>query len=148
MKTEDIPILLSGLSLIFSLVALSTSHSHHESPHEVIENVDTVEVVSEWDSLISALIHVESNGNDNAINPTSGASGCLQLMPIFVDEVNRVALTSYTYDDRFDREKSIEMFNEYQAHYNPERDIHEAIRRHNPTAGEWYYNRVINAMNQ
>ena len=109
-----------------------------------VEYHTTVEV-SDWDRLVEALIKVESNGNESAVNP-SGASGVLQLMECYVDEVNRIGGTDYTYEDRFDKAKSIEMFNLYNQYYNPEHDIYEAIRRHNPGAGSWYKERVFNAM--
>ncbi len=65
--------------------------------------------------LLLALIMVESHGNDNAVN--SHATGCLQITPILVKDVNRIADTNYTLKDRFDRNKSIEMAQIYLQYY-------------------------------
>ena len=65
--------------------------------------------------LLLALIMVESHGNDNAVN--SHAAGCLQITPILVKDVNRIAGTNFTLEDRFDRQKSIEMAQIYLTYY-------------------------------
>jgi hypothetical protein len=65
--------------------------------------------------LIKAIIEVESSGSDKAFNKSENAVGCLQIRPIMVREVNRLLkrareLPKYTLKDRWDREKSIEIF--------------------------------------
>jgi hypothetical protein len=88
----------------------------------VKEDTTSVEVVSlktqtelTWDDFVSAVIYVESRGNDSAYNTKEDAAGCLQIRPIMVREVNRNlrkwnAPFRYTLDDRWDRQKSIDMF--------------------------------------
>jgi hypothetical protein len=68
-------------------------------------------------TLISALIMVESSGNDNAVGYTGNCYGCLQLKTIYIKDVNRIAGTSYTITEAFDRAKSIDMFRIYINHY-------------------------------
>ena len=64
------------------------------------------------DNLIDAVIHVESRGNINAHNVGEDAVGVLQIRPIMVQEVNRVlGVDKYTLMDRWNKQKSIEMFN-------------------------------------
>lgn len=64
------------------------------------------------DNLIDAVIHVESRGDINAHNVGEDAVGVLQIRPIMVQEVNRVlGFDKYTLIDRWDKQKSIEMFN-------------------------------------
>jgi hypothetical protein len=64
------------------------------------------------DNLIHAIIHVESRGNTHAHNVSEDAVGVLQIRPIMVKEVNRVlGFDKYTLQDRWDKKKSIEMFN-------------------------------------
>ena len=64
------------------------------------------------DNLIDAVIHVESRGDINAHNVGEDAVGVLQIRPIMVQEVNRVlGFDKYTLQDRWDKQKSIEMFN-------------------------------------
>ena len=61
------------------------------------------------------MIQVESEGNDSAYCASENAAGCLQIRPIMLQEVNRILrlqgkLKRYTLNDRWNREKSIEMF--------------------------------------
>ena len=61
------------------------------------------------------LIFIESGGNDKAVN--GEAAGCLQITPILVKDVNRIAGKNFTLEDRFDRQKSIEMAQIYLTYY-------------------------------
>ena len=46
---------------------------------------DTIDADSiKWNNLIKAIIEVESEGKIDAVNDRSGATGVIQLMPIFV----------------------------------------------------------------
>ena len=65
--------------------------------------------------MISAMIQVESEGNDSAYCASENAAGCLQIRPIMLQEVNRILKLQgkpkrYTLNDRWNREKSIKMF--------------------------------------
>jgi hypothetical protein len=78
--------------------------------------------VKEWDTFIDAVIHVESRGNDSAIGDNGKAVGCLQIHTIAVLEVNRLLAKcsipiTYLLEDRYSREKSIEMFNIISEEY-------------------------------
>ncbi len=72
--------------------------------------------------LLSAIIHVESSNNDSAYHKGEDAVGCLQIRQCMVNDVNRILKRQksdkrYTYDDRWLRYKSIEMFEVYCKHY-------------------------------
>ena len=72
--------------------------------------------------LLSAIIQVESSGRDSAYNASEDAVGCLQIRKCMVNDINRIlkrqkSNTRFTYDDRWLRHKSIEMFNIYCNHY-------------------------------
>ena len=91
----------------------------------LIKEVDTLNYKLEiWDgipnmSTINALIHVESSNNDFAYNESEDAVGCLQIRKTMVNDVNRILKNNfYSYEDRWDREKSIEMLRIYCNHYN------------------------------
>jgi len=71
-------------------------------------------------TLILALIQVESNGNLNAIGDCGKAYGCLQIHRDYVIDVNVATDSSYTHEDAFDKEKSIEMFLIYMSIYATE----------------------------
>ena len=69
------------------------------------------------DSLIEAIIHVESRGDSMAYNAKEDAVGVLQIRPIMMREVNRLLQENkYTLADRWSKSKSIEMFNVIKAH--------------------------------
>jgi hypothetical protein len=73
--------------------------------------------------LLSAMIHVESRGNDSAFCAHEDAVGCLQIRPCMVYDVNRILkkrnkTISFCLSDRWDRDKSIEMFYVYTNYYN------------------------------
>jgi len=72
---------------------------------------------ADLEKLIPALIAVESRGNNHAIGDSGKAVGCLQIWPIMVEDVNRISHMHYTFADRYDREKSIEMCRIYLNHY-------------------------------
>ena len=97
-----------------------------------------------WNHLVQAIINVESEGVEDTINENSGASGVLQIMPVYVQEANRIlGVHKFTLKDRFNREASVRMFNVIQDYHNPSHNIQLAIKLHNPNAGAEYYNRVI-----
>ena len=73
--------------------------------------------------LLSALMMVESRNNDSAHAIGEDAVGCLQIRKTMVDDVNRILKRnkknySFTYEDRWSRQKSIMMFEIYCDHYN------------------------------
>lgn len=84
-----------------------------------------------WNILIKAISAVESKGDPKITNGRH--AGILQISPILVDECNRIGKEKknkkrFTYNDRFNVGKSIEMFNIIQDFYNPSHNIEKAIR--------------------
>ena len=68
-------------------------------------------------NLIDAIIYVESRGDTNAHNISEDAVGCLQIRPIMLREVNRLlGYNKYKLADRWNKQKSIEMFNVIKEH--------------------------------
>jgi len=66
--------------------------------------------------LLSTLIQIESNGNDQA-KGRHGELGALQIKPIMVRDVNRIMGTSYTHAQVTNRAISIFIAESYFAHY-------------------------------
>jgi soluble lytic murein transglycosylase-like protein len=66
--------------------------------------------------LLSALIQVESGGNDHA-RGRHGEFGALQIKPIMVRDVNRIMGTHYTHAQVTNRAISIFIAESYFAHY-------------------------------
>ena len=68
------------------------------------------------DSLIAAIIYVESRGDSMAYNKREDAVGVLQIRPIMLREVNRLlGYNKYKLSDRWNVAKSKEMFNIVKA---------------------------------
>ena len=72
--------------------------------------------------LLSSIMQVESNNNDSAYHKGEDAVGCLQIRKCMVNDVNRIlkrqgSYTRFTYDDRWLRSKSVQMFGIYCKHY-------------------------------
>ena len=106
-----------------------------------------------WNYFIEAVIWQESRGVTNAIGDNGQAVGVLQIHPIMVREANRILALqginrAYTYEDRYDREKSIEMFNIVQNFYNKEHDFELALRIWNRYHPESYKTRIFEKYNE
>lgn len=100
-----------------------------------------------WERLVHAICMVGSSCDDNARNKTSSASGRFQMLKIYVDEVNRIeGKRIYSYNDRFNPIKAREMFDIYQQHYNPNKDIDKAIVLHRGKVSEKYIKKVKSEM--
>ena len=92
--------------------------------------IDTVEVIEEdgirWytlDTLVSAIMFIESSYNDSAYRADEDAVGCLQIRKCMVNDVNRILKRQkldlrFTYSSRWSRDSSIQMFEIYCKHYN------------------------------
>jgi len=97
----------------------------------LIHEIDTLRWENQiWDfnlsnntvHLLSSIMYVESSYNDSAYRASEDAVGCLQIRKCMVNDVNRILRRQkldlrFTYDDRWLRHKSIEMFNIYCKHY-------------------------------
>lgn len=125
--------------LFFSLLLASCT----EKPTTII--VTEEPPISEWHLFTLALISVESEFDSTAVNKLTGARGILQIMPIFVREVNRLQdSVVYEWNDAFSVEKSLEMLNIM----NPNKDVERAIVKHNSRGGKWYRKRVLDKMEE
>jgi len=92
-------------------------------------NAQTEQQLKKWSPVIEAIAQVESGGNPKAVSRDGKYVGYLQISTILVRECNRIVGTNrFTYNDRFNKNKSIEMFILFQEHYNSECNIEYAIR--------------------
>ena len=101
--------------------------------------------LSEWEILQLAVMLKESRFNPNAVGSCDDR-GVYQITRPYLNEVNRLSEKNYTHDDAFDIAKSIEMFAIVQGRYNKDKDIHEAIKHHNPGAGAGYEREILRNM--
>ena len=113
------------LTILCVGVVVSThtkSHLSSENDYKVISDDIEESVVSTTTDtlklLIESLIWVESKGDNLAFCEAELAAGCLQIRPIMVQEVNRIlGCDTYSLDDRWDCDLSIEMLKVYIGHY-------------------------------
>lgn len=112
---------------------------------------------SRWNNVIKAIVAVESGGDVNAKNGIY--AGPMQISPICVKQCNQILESKkskkrYTLDDRFNLQKSKEMFILIQEMFNPNNDIEWAIRSWNGgpkfsiKSTNSYYNKVMAMMNK
>lgn len=86
-----------------------------ETPKIEIENPQSNNT---FDQYINAIIQIESSGNPNAYNREEAAAGLFQIRPIYVEDVNRIlGEERFTLEDRWNKDKSTEMFKVYTSHY-------------------------------
>lgn len=147
-KEKEFHALLSASIVIVTIALISLfimfyTKSEEAVPQQQVYYFEKYNYVSNWDFVTCALIQVESEDNCFAVGKNNDV-GILQITPIYVKEVNRILGEEvYTLEHRTDRDKSLEMFDIYQHHYNPNKDITKAIALHNPRAGQWYMDRVM-----
>ncbi len=97
----------------------------------------------DWTPVMNAIIQVESGGNPRAVSGPS--CGAMQITPICVRECNNIlekrkSKKRYTMNDRFDVQKSKEMFLLIQSFFNSANDVEHAIRSWN--GGQHYSRRA------
>lgn len=128
--------------LLFILIVISTPLSSYEffdnswMNYIKVKDIEPIEVKNVQrvpQEIVLGMIQVESNGNDEAYNESEDAVGCLQIRPIMVREVNRILKMKgeeyrFKMKDRWDREKSLEMFWIWRDYHHPDSD-YEIIAR-------------------
>jgi len=150
--------------LLLSLLPVFISNNSNEINYEreieypiiELEPKDVPVVISERD-LVSALILVESRGNDSAIGDRhlvgNEAVGALQIRPIMVREVNRILRIQksdkrFKLKDRFERDKSIEMFYIWKNYHHKDSEPEVIARNWNGGPKGFKSNRTVKYWNK
>jgi len=101
------------------------------------------------EQIVKAIALQESSGDSTMLNKVEDAVGYLQIRKIMVREVNRLTGSHYTYEDRWSKTKSIDLFIKYNEVVNPEWDLEKACRLWNgglsgmrKESTKWYYREV------
>ena len=107
---------------------IDSLYNQLDSLHKVIDTLQYENEIFDYNTvseqeIISVLMYVESSNNDSAYNASEDAVGCLQIRKTMVNDVNRIlrkrkSPVRFTYEDRWCRYKSINMFKIYCKHYN------------------------------
>lgn len=143
------------LCAIFMVLSVTDIAAYSSNSIDTIK-VDTVEIPDPADMAIekvaNAIIFAESKGNLNAVN--GSCCGPMQISPGMVKACNQIlkennATYRFTLKDRFNLEKSKEMFKVFNKKYNPKFNVEKAIRSWNGGLGykikatQKYFNRVM-----
>ena len=156
-------LLLSLLPVFISSNSNEVNYEREiEQPIVELDRKDIPDVITDK-HLVSALIYVESRGNDSAIGDRhlvgNEAVGALQIRPIMVREVNRILKIQkidkrYKLKDRFDRAKSIEMFYVWKNYHHKDSEFETIARNWNggpkgykSSRTEKYWNKVEKQLN-
>jgi hypothetical protein len=132
-------IILSAIPALIGTGTVEPIEVYYEETIIQLEPKDIQMALSERD-LVSALILVESRGNDSAIGDRhivgGEAVGALQIRPIMVREVNRILKIQksdkrFKLKDRFDREKTLEMFYIWKNFHHKDSDFEKIARNWN-----------------
>ena len=117
----------------------------------------SAEMNKKWGAIMDAIEQVESRGDTRAVSPNGKWVGCMQISEILVRECNNIiGKKKFTYNDRYSREKSREMFVIFQEKYNKEGNMEKAIRLWNSgdlncmqrkASTNGYYRRVMASYN-
>lgn len=145
----SVNVLIFVVCLAWKTISLSNELKATKSElaiaQQEIESISNKDALSEWDVFTLALMKVESNYDLAAVSSV-GAKGYFQIMPIYVEEVNRVHKTNYVYEDVVRSfEKSYEVFTLMQEAHNKDFSMDKALRLHNGNH-KWYHRRVYNEM--
>lgn len=148
MKNKKLLIFVSGVIILFCIEIYLAYKIN-----KLLENYPTITIHdtiyrehSDWELLKTAIIWQESKGDLEAVN--NNAVGLYQITPIYVKECNRIlGYNKYNHADAFDVSSANDMFELVQSYHNPKKSLKKAIKLHNPTAGDWYYNSIMNYMN-
>ena len=109
-------------------------------------HADHINGVNELKKERGGKVLIHRKGRENLENRVPVLAEYIGLPPIYVKEVNRLYSTNFTFEDAWSLDKSLTMFNLMNNHYNPTKNIDEAIKLHNPGAGKWYSDRIKQRM--
>jgi len=150
--------LLAVLPLFISSNTKTLEFDYEKIEQPILElSRKDVPPIIEDERLVSALILVESRGNDSAIGDRhlvgNEAVGALQIRPIMVKEVNRILKIQkidkrFTLKDRFERDKSIEMFYIWKNYHHKNSDAETIARNWNGGPKGYKLNRTVKYWNK
>lgn len=152
-------ILIVGLSL-FVIVTRQTYKvvTKFEIKDAAILNIENPEInkSKQLDLMFKSIAYVESKNGIFLNDTTHDAIGIIQIRPVMITEVNRIiGYDKYSLDDRWNHDKSFEIFKIYQDYYNPNYHLEKGIRiwnggptGHKKTATLIYLKKVLLAFDR
>lgn len=122
-------VVAAALAFSVSLGAELNRIVYHRSVDISAEYTEHAMGIEVPDSLLDAMIAVESKGDDMAVGDNGRAYGCLQIHQEYLDDANEVLGTSYVLKDMFDRETAKKVVKAYIARYLTEPATEERMAR-------------------
>ena len=102
------------LTLIITLFSLTL-----KAPSDEAIRIVKTEPIRPYETIINAIVEVESNGNVLAYNPKEGATGAFQIRQIRLDEYNKLSGENLKLSDCYDYETSKRIFLFYSCKFHP-----------------------------
>jgi hypothetical protein len=94
-----------------------------------IIQVPKIEYTSDYDLLIKAIFHYETNFNTLAYNIKENAVGGLQIRQCRIDHFNKLTNKDYTLQDMYDFNKAKEVFLYFATHNNRGKVVHKSYEQ-------------------
>ena len=149
-------LLLLMIPLTFSGGAGNPNFNGTKEFKTLVKKEKKVKVKIQTNYLLEALIQVESKGIENAVGDkhlSRPSVGVLQIRPIMVREVNRILKKQnikikYTLDDRYSKDKSIEMFMIWKMNHHPNDNDEVTARCWNGGPKGWKRNSTLHYWNK
>lgn len=133
--------------MLVTFSPIAANGMNQNNSDTIVQTIDTVTVdtvtvqrdsvcenkTDDWNMFVKAIAFVESGYRERAISKGGGSVGYLQITKVCVRECNNIlrrngSRKKYTYNDRYNKNKSIEMFNIYQNKFNPNHNLEKAAR--------------------
>jgi len=111
LKNTFIGILIAIFVIHISLPNHEEKKAKHNQERHIACMVDVP------DELIAALIRVESKGDTHAVGGGGKSLGCLQLTKIYIQEVNEIYKTDFSFNDALNQQKSVEITKMYLGYF-------------------------------
>ena len=140
--------------VMFTMIMLSLFNVCCKSSFEEVVCVNSEEepILTKDDTLkvmATAFAMQESKCTEKAVSSCGKYVGCLQISKIMTREANRLQKEKkYTYDDRYDKQLSLEIFSIIMKYHNEQLDINRAIDIWNRNCPDTYRDNVIENYNR
>jgi hypothetical protein len=127
-------------AFLIHMGSYTTTNSHKNLKLSNIKIFEVEDKQSDLQDLVYALIQVESTGRDNITGDhhlgENYAAGALQIRPVMLREVNRILILQkkskrFKLSDRYDRQKSIEMFHIWREYHHQNSNFEKIVRSWN-----------------
>ena len=112
-----------------------------QAPNDGSMVIVKTEAISPYETIINAVVTIESGGNTFAYNAKEGATGAFQIRQIRLDEYNKLLGENLKLTDCYDYEVSKRIFLFYSCQFRPD-DYRSIAIDWNKSKTDKYWNKV------